>query len=128
MINDELSKYLEFWKMGMCKDETYARTLGPYVDYFKNIFELLSKPLLTQNSNCWKVFNLQVIGDLIICHVPFLPLLVLILKAQLSLHIVVLKTYVDTPFQDLGLGDFIPVRLANLELYLVWMERQKVRL
>jgi len=80
MINDGLSKYLEFWKMGMCKDETYAKKLGPYVDYFKNIFELLSKPLLTQNSNYWKVFNLQVIGDLIICQVPFLPLLVLIFK------------------------------------------------
>ncbi len=36
-----------------------------------------------------------------------------------------MKTYVDTLFQDLGLGDFIPVRLANLELYLVWMERTK---
>jgi hypothetical protein len=67
MINDGLSKYLEFWKMGMCKDETYARKLGSYLDYFKNIFELLSKPLLIQNSNCWKVFSLQVIEDLIIC-------------------------------------------------------------
>jgi len=36
-----------------------------------------------------------------------------------------LKTFVDTSFQDLGLGDFIPVRFANVELYLVWMERTK---
>ncbi len=78
--------------MGICKDETYAIKLGPYMDYFENIFELLSKPLLTQNSNCWKAFSLQAIGDLIICQVPFLPLLMLILKAHLSLHIVVLKT------------------------------------
>jgi hypothetical protein len=53
--------------MGMCKDETYARKLGPYVDYWENIFELLSKPLLIQNSNCWKVFSLQAIGDLMMC-------------------------------------------------------------
>jgi hypothetical protein len=52
MINSGLSKYLEFWKMGMCKDETYAIKLGPYMDYWEHIFELLSKLLLTQNSNC----------------------------------------------------------------------------
>jgi len=34
-----------------------------------------------------------------------------------------LKILVYTLFQDLGLGDFILVRLANLELYHVWMER-----
>ncbi len=32
--------------MGMCEDEIYARKLGPYVDYWENIFELLSKRLL----------------------------------------------------------------------------------
>jgi hypothetical protein len=47
-INGMLSKYLEFCKMGMCKDETYAKKLGPYMDYWEKIFELLSKPLLTQ--------------------------------------------------------------------------------
>jgi hypothetical protein len=31
-----------------------------------------------------------------------------------------LKIVVYTLFQDLGLGDFILVRLANLELYHVW--------
>jgi hypothetical protein len=33
LINNGLFKYVEFWKMGMCKDETYARKLGPYLDY-----------------------------------------------------------------------------------------------
>jgi hypothetical protein len=28
-INDKFSKYVEFWKMGMCKDETYVKKLGP---------------------------------------------------------------------------------------------------
>jgi hypothetical protein len=33
LINDGLFEYVEFWKMGICKDETYARKLGPYQDY-----------------------------------------------------------------------------------------------
>jgi hypothetical protein len=59
MINGGLFKYLEFWKMGMCKDETYARKLGPYMDYWENIFEFLSKCLLIQNSNSWKIFTFK---------------------------------------------------------------------
>jgi hypothetical protein len=38
-VNIKLSKYVEFWRMRMCKDETYARKLGPYMDYWKNILE-----------------------------------------------------------------------------------------
>jgi hypothetical protein len=34
-----------------------------------------------------------------------------------------LKTYVYTPFLDLGFGDFVSVRHADLELYPVWMGR-----
>jgi hypothetical protein len=33
LINNGLFKYVEFWKMEMCKDETYARKLGPYLYY-----------------------------------------------------------------------------------------------
>jgi len=40
-INGRLSKYVEFWRMGMCKDETYARKLGPYMDYWKNILDYI---------------------------------------------------------------------------------------
>jgi hypothetical protein len=32
-INGGLFKYVEFWKMGMCKDETYAKKLGSYMAY-----------------------------------------------------------------------------------------------
>ncbi len=73
----------------------------------------------------WKVFGL-----LVMCKVPFLPLLMLILKTPLLFHIVVIKTYdplwkhlLYTPFWDLGLGNFIMVKFENLELYLVWMGR-----
>jgi hypothetical protein len=87
-----LSKYAEFWKMGMCKDETYAKQFGPYLDYWENILELLSKPLPTQSStllegiwpsNNWKFNHVRGV-------IPFL--LMLILKTQLSLDIVVPKT------------------------------------
>jgi hypothetical protein len=48
-INDGLSKYVEFWRMGMCKDETYARK--PYMDYQKNILEYIIAKTFA-NSKC----------------------------------------------------------------------------
>jgi hypothetical protein len=91
-INNGVPTYVEFWKMGMCKDETYAKKFGPYLDYWENILELLSKPLPTQSStllegiwpsNNWKFNHVRGVIPL---------LLMLILKTQLSLHIVVPKT------------------------------------
>ncbi len=40
----------------------------------------------------WKVFGLPLIRGVIMCKVPFLPLLMLVVKTSLLLHIVVLKT------------------------------------
>jgi hypothetical protein len=79
--------------MGMCTDETYAKKLGPYMVYYKNILELLSNPCQLKIQPYWKVFGLRTIGDLIMCEVPSLPLLMLILKTHLLFHIVVLKTW-----------------------------------
>ncbi len=44
-INSGISKYIEFWKLGMSKDDLYSRVMGPYVKYWENILELLSKPI-----------------------------------------------------------------------------------
>lgn len=30
---EKLSTYMEFWGIGMCKDELYVQKLGPYLDY-----------------------------------------------------------------------------------------------
>jgi hypothetical protein len=52
----------------MCRDETYAIKLGPYMDYWENILELLLNPLQTQNSthlegfwlsNIWRFNHMQ---------------------------------------------------------------------
>ncbi len=32
-INSEISKYLEFWKLSILKNEMYARVMKPYIDY-----------------------------------------------------------------------------------------------
>jgi hypothetical protein len=31
-INGGFFKYVEFWKVGLCKDETYVKMLSPYMD------------------------------------------------------------------------------------------------
>jgi hypothetical protein len=52
----------------MHKDETYAIKLGPYMDYWENILELLLNPLPIQNSthlegfwlsNNWRFSHVQ---------------------------------------------------------------------
>jgi hypothetical protein len=56
-INGGLSKYVEFWKMGMWKDESYARKLGPYMDYWKNILEhIVVKTFANSNSTLLEGF------------------------------------------------------------------------
>jgi hypothetical protein len=42
-INRGISKYIEFWKLGMSKDNLYSRGMGPYVKYYESILELLFK-------------------------------------------------------------------------------------
>jgi hypothetical protein len=44
-INGGISKFVEFWKLGMSKDDSCARIMGPYVKYWENILEVLSKPI-----------------------------------------------------------------------------------
>jgi hypothetical protein len=50
---------VEFWKMGMYKDETYTIKLGRYVVYWENILELLPNPLPIQNPTLLEGFWLS---------------------------------------------------------------------
>jgi hypothetical protein len=74
MINNRLLKYVEFWKMGMCKDEIYVMKLHSYVAYWENILKFLSNPLPLQNSTLLEGFRLPAIGGLIMCKVPIPPI------------------------------------------------------
>jgi len=42
-VNSGISKYIEFWKLTMSKDDSYFRVTGPYVKYWESILELLSR-------------------------------------------------------------------------------------
>jgi hypothetical protein len=44
-INSGISKYIKFWKLGMLKDDSYFRVMGPYVKYWESILELLLRPM-----------------------------------------------------------------------------------
>ncbi len=75
-----ISKYLEFWKLRMSKDDIYARAMGPYVNYWENILGLLARALLRQSQCFWKAFGLQAIGGLIMFRPPFQQVSMMILK------------------------------------------------
>jgi hypothetical protein len=36
-ISSGILKYIEIWKLGMLKDNSYSRVMGPYVKYWENI-------------------------------------------------------------------------------------------
>jgi hypothetical protein len=44
-ISSGISKYIGFWKLGMLKDDSYSKVICPYVKYWENILELLSRPI-----------------------------------------------------------------------------------
>jgi hypothetical protein len=86
-----LSPYIEFWKLGMSKDDSYSKVMGPYVKYwFGSCYQELSHSRVL--FSC-KVFGLLAIGELIMSAHPFAPLLMLTLKIMLSLHTMGLGAY-----------------------------------
>jgi hypothetical protein len=49
-ISLELSKYVDFWKMGIVQSSTYEMKMKPYVEYWEDILLHLSRPLLLQST------------------------------------------------------------------------------
>jgi hypothetical protein len=89
-ISSKISKYIEFWKLWMLKDDSYSRVMGPYVKYWENIAIIKTYPMIILF--CWKAFGLLAIGELIMSTHPFILLLMLTLKILSSLHTMGLET------------------------------------
>ncbi len=72
-INNKLFKYVEFWKMGMCKDESMLWSLVCMWLIGKSSLNYcqIHCPFKIQPS--WKV-HLPTIGSLIMCKVPIPPI------------------------------------------------------
>jgi hypothetical protein len=49
-ISLELSKYVDFWKVGIVQSSTYEMKMKPYVEYWEDILLHLSTPLMPQST------------------------------------------------------------------------------
>jgi hypothetical protein len=49
IISSGLSKYVDFWKVGIAQSSTYEMKMKSYVEYWEDVLLHLSKPLLPQN-------------------------------------------------------------------------------
>jgi hypothetical protein len=130
-INSGISKYLEFWKLSILKDEMYARVMKPYIDYWEGILKCLSKPIPQQShvllegfwsTSNWKVNHMRF-------SIPSVPIFDNMedpvippyygpknMKSSLS-------TITYNPFKDLHEGDFLLAHPFEPEMYPLWMER-----
>jgi hypothetical protein len=48
-ISSRLSKYVDFWKVGIAQSSTYEMKMKLYVEYWEDVLLHLSKPLSLQN-------------------------------------------------------------------------------
>lgn len=63
IISVGLSKYIDFWKVGITQSSTYDMKMKPYVE--EHILLHLSKLLFIQSSILWRASSLRTIGGLI---------------------------------------------------------------
>jgi hypothetical protein len=49
-ISAGLSKYVDFWRVGIIQNSTYEMKMKPYVEYWDEILLHLSRPLPLQNA------------------------------------------------------------------------------
>jgi hypothetical protein len=62
-ISVELSKYMDFWKVGIAQNATYEMKMKLYVEYWEDILLHLFKPLSCESATLLEGFGLQVIVD-----------------------------------------------------------------
>jgi len=62
-INAELSKYVDFWKVGIAQNVTYEMKMKLYVEYWEDILLHLFRPLSHQSATILEGCGLQIIVD-----------------------------------------------------------------
>jgi hypothetical protein len=131
-ISNKISKYVEFWKLGMSKDDSYVRVMGPYAKYWESILELLSRLTPRQSfvlleglwpSSNWRT-NYECTSIHIIVDVDLEDLVILPYYGPRSLRpSLSIATY--TPFRDLFVNSFVLLWPSNFIVHHVWTRRAK---
>jgi hypothetical protein len=120
-ISFGLSKYVDFWKVGIAQSSTYEMKMKSYVECWEDVLLHLSKPLPLQSitllegfwaSSIWR-FNyarasLSTMMDIVD---PKDPIQVLYCGPK---NMKPLIAYI--PFKDLNVGDFVFMRLHDINL------------
>jgi len=130
-INSGISKYLEFWKLNIFKDDMYARVMKPYVEYWEGILKCLLKPIPQQSftllEGFWLTSNWKF--DHVRFFIPFVPIfddmedLVIPLYYGPKNMKLSLSTTTYNPFKDLHERDYLLACPSKPKVYLVWMGR-----
>jgi hypothetical protein len=117
-ISFGLSKYVDFWKVGIAQSSTYEMKMKPYVEYWEDVLLHLSRPLPLQSttllegfwlSSNWR-FNYARVSLSTMMNVvdPKDPIQVLYCGPK---NMKPLTTYM--PFRDFNVGDFVFVKLPD---------------
>jgi hypothetical protein len=61
-ISFKLSKYVDYWKVGIVQSSTYEMKMKSYVKYWEEILLHLSRPLPPQGTTFWRGSGVQTIG------------------------------------------------------------------
>jgi hypothetical protein len=55
-ISFGVSKYMDFWKVGIVQNSTYEMKMKPYVEYWEDVLLHLSRPSLPQSKTLLEGF------------------------------------------------------------------------
>ncbi len=125
-ISYGLSKYVDFWNVGIAQSSTYETKMKPHVEYWENVLLHLLRPLPPQNTTLlkgsWPSSNwrsnyarasLLTVMDVVD---PEDPIRVPYCGPK---NMRPLNAYVA--FRNLNVGDFVFMRLHDLDLVPLWM-------
>ncbi len=127
-ISVGLSKYMDFWKVGIAQNVTYEMKMKPYVEYWEDILLHLSRPLPCQSailleglwlSNNWKSNYSEALLSTIIDGANLEDPIQHPYHGPKNMK----PSIMYTLFKNLNAGDFVFVKPHDPGLILVWMGR-----